>query len=50
MIMSIALNVIYNTKCIKNGYKKEELIFLTTEWKRERFDDGRPKVSVPFTP
>lgn len=24
---------------------KEELIFLTAEWKGERFDDGRPKVS-----
>ena len=23
---------------------KEELLFLTTEWKGERFDDGRPKV------
>ena len=24
---------------------KEELIFLTPEWKGERFSDGRPKVS-----
>ena len=24
---------------------KEELIFLTPEWKGERFPDGRPKVS-----
>lgn len=24
---------------------KEELIFLTSEWKGERFEDGRPKVS-----
>jgi len=24
---------------------KEELIFLTSEWKGERFDDGRPKIS-----
>ncbi len=24
---------------------KEELIFLTSEWKGERFPDGRPKVS-----
>jgi hypothetical protein len=23
---------------------KEELIFLTSEWKGERFPDGRPKV------
>lgn len=24
---------------------KDELIFLTSEWKGERFDDGRPKIS-----
>jgi regulator of RNase E activity RraA len=24
---------------------KEEMIFLTSEWKGERFDDGRPKIS-----
>lgn len=24
---------------------KEELIYLTSEWKGERFADGRPKVS-----
>ena len=24
---------------------KEELIFLTSEWKGERFPDGRPKIS-----
>ena len=24
---------------------KEELIYLTREWKGERFEDGRPKVS-----
>src|SRR5690606_6750554 len=24
---------------------KEELVFLTSEWKGERFEDGRPKIS-----
>ena len=24
---------------------KEEMLFLTPEWKGERFEDGRPKVS-----
>ena len=24
---------------------KEEIIFLTSEWKGERFPDGRPKIS-----
>ncbi|WP_245726620.1 RraA family protein [Pricia antarctica] len=24
---------------------KEELVFLTSEWHGERFDDGRPKIS-----
>jgi regulator of RNase E activity RraA len=34
--------------CFSNGFaqtmSKDELIFLTSEWKGERFDDGRPKV------
>jgi len=43
--MMIASNIIYNTKCYKNGYRKEELIFLSPVWKGERFKNGRPKVS-----
>ena len=33
------------TQMMGQQISKEELIFLTPEWKGERFDDGRPKVS-----
>ncbi|SDF03565.1 Regulator of RNase E activity RraA [Pricia antarctica] len=33
------------TQVMGQQISKEELIFLTQEWKGERFDDGRPKVS-----
>ena len=33
------------TQLMGQQISKEELIFLTPEWKGERFDDGRPKVS-----
>jgi len=32
------------TQLMGQQISKEELIFLTPEWKGERFDDGRPKV------
>lgn len=33
-----------NTPSLAQTISKEELIFLTTEWKGERFPDGRPKL------
>lgn len=33
------------TQMMGQQISKEELIFLTPEWKGERFEDGRPKVS-----
>lgn len=33
------------TEAYSQTMPKEELIFLTSEWKGERFDDGRPKIS-----
>lgn len=47
--ISILLLVISST-CINNfvfaqTLSKEELIFLTSEWKGERFADGRPKIA-----
>ncbi|MDH4093033.1 MAG: RraA family protein, partial [Cyclobacteriaceae bacterium] len=30
--------------CYAQQISKEELLFLTPEWKGERFADGRPKV------
>ena len=42
----IIIFVITNAiKAIAQTISKEELIFLTSEWKGERFPDGRPKVS-----
>jgi regulator of RNase E activity RraA len=31
-------------RCAAQAIPREQLIFLTAEWKGERFDDGRPKV------
>lgn len=37
--------LLLTTYCGAQQISKEELIFLTPEWKGERFADGRPKVS-----
>lgn len=34
----------FNSVVFGQTIPKEELIFLTSEWKGERFDDGRPKI------
>src|SRR5688572_16603510 len=36
---------LFLTTCLGQTISKEELIFLTSEWKGERFPDGRPKIS-----
>jgi len=36
--------VLCNAKIFAQSMPKEELIFLTSEWKGERFNDGRPKI------
>ncbi len=38
-------NFFYISSLISQTISKEELIFLTSEWKGERFADGRPKIS-----
>ncbi len=46
IILSLLLCIVsiqFNIKA--QQISKEELLFLTQEWKGERFDDGRPKVS-----
>ena len=40
----VTVLVFYNST-IAQTIPKEELIFLTSEWKGERFADGRPKIS-----
>src|SRR3954468_2078546 len=39
-VISLFINVFANAQTIS----KEELVFLTSEWKGERFPDGRPKI------
>jgi regulator of RNase E activity RraA len=44
--LGISLLMVFCTAlCVAQTIPKEELIFLTSEWKGERFEDGRPKVS-----
>ena len=40
----ILLSAVFCQHGIAQQISKEELIFLTPEWKGERFPDGRPKV------
>src|SRR5205814_8061112 len=42
IIVAILLN--FSCQSFAQTIAKEELIFLTSEWKGERFSDGRPKV------
>lgn len=48
-VVSYALSLVFAITISVNGWSqtitKEELTFLTSEWKGERFADGRPKVS-----
>jgi len=44
-ITFLLLLVFYSANIFAQTLPKEELIFLTSEWKGERFPDGRPKVS-----
>jgi hypothetical protein len=34
---------------LHNQCRKKELIFLTSEWKGERFNDGRPKFRITLS-
>ena len=43
-IITGLLMVTLSSSLLGQQISKEELIFLTPEWKGERFDDGRPKV------
>jgi hypothetical protein len=38
------LSLFLNTSLLSQTIAKEEIIFLTSEWKGERFADGRPKI------
>src|SRR5688572_21897926 len=43
-ILLTSLFTLFFTASFAQTIAKEELIFLTSEWKGERFPDGRPKV------
>jgi regulator of RNase E activity RraA len=42
MLACLGMSPLYSSA--QQHFSKEELIYLTPEWKGERFDDGRPKV------
>ena len=44
-IVFLFLSLLFNNSIQAQIISKEELIFLTSEWKGERFPDGRPKIS-----
>ncbi len=43
-LLSFIMVLCYGTSIFAQTIPKEELIFLTSEWKGERFPDGRPKI------
>lgn len=44
ILLSIVCSFLINSSLIGQTISKDELIFLTSEWKGERFADGRPKI------
>ena len=45
IILTLLLNVSFTNFLFAQTISKEELVFLTSAWKGERFADGRPKIS-----
>ncbi len=45
LLFSVVLVAIYLQSAICQTISRDELLFLTSEWKGERFPDGRPKIS-----
>ena len=45
VILLFSLNLPFASSLFAQTISKEDLIFLTSEWKGERFPDGRPKIS-----
>ena len=44
-LLAFLIFIVFSIKVSSQQISKEELVFLTPEWKGERFEDGRPKVS-----
>lgn len=43
-LLSLFISISFANSLFAQTISKEELIFLTSEWKGERFPDGRPKI------
>ena len=44
-LLSLVFSISFSASLSAQTISKEEMIFLTSEWKGERFADGRPKIS-----
>ena len=44
-VFSLTLSLFVTGASLAQTIPKDELVFLTSEWKGERFSDGRPKIS-----
>src|SRR5215217_2077527 len=44
LILLFLSTISFRNSLVAQTISKEELIFLTSEWKGERFTDGRPKI------
>ena len=45
LCLALVVIITFYNSALSQTISKEELIFLTSEWKGERFPDGRPKIS-----
>jgi regulator of RNase E activity RraA len=45
LILLLLISILLKSSLFAQTISKEELIFLTSEWKGERFADGRPKIA-----
>lgn len=44
LLLALVFSLCFKSSVFAQTIPKEELIFLTSEWKGERFEDGRPKI------
>lgn len=44
ILFSFLSNIAFHLSGLSQTISKEEMVFLTSEWKGERFSDGRPKI------
>src|ERR1044071_7447953 len=44
ILLFLVSSISFSSSIFAQTISKEELIFLTSEWKGERFPDGRPKI------